>query len=413
MSPRTEHLPRKAFHQVLEALTDTRIVVLNGARQVGKSTLAEAVAKATEGSRIRYLDQSQTRLAAQDDPAQFLEHEGLLVIDEVQRVPDLWLALKHTVDLDPRPGRFLLTGSARLLGLRSLPDQLPGRAETIELWPLSQGEITGTADGFIDACFTQGPLLPQAEFEPLTRAEYLMRAELGGYPQALKRSLPRRRQRFFAQYIADIISRDVHQVADIRHSQEIRRLLGLLAGQTGGLMNASNLASQLGVSAHTIRRYLAILETVFILRLIPAYSSNAIQRSVGAPKVSFVDTGVAAHLSQGMSHDAQLGGLLENFVLAELGRQLTWCDTVAQLFHYRDRDGYEVDAILEDSAGRVVALEVKARSTVRADDFRGLKLLRKKLGDNFHAGYVLYTGTDRDSFGDRLSCLPISSLWAG
>ncbi len=414
MNVASEHLPRVAADHVREALLDTRIVVINGARQVGKSTLAKVIAREHPGSRLAILDLPQNRVAATADPVGFLRHDGLLVIDEVQRVPELWLALKAAVDLDPRPGRFLLTGSARLLGLHALPDQLPGRSETIELWPLSQGEIARKSDGFIDAAFTHGPeLLHQWKpTEGTPRPDYLARVERGGYPEAVARESPRRRRQFYVNYIADLMSRDVHQVADIQRSRELQRMLSLIAAQVGGLLNANRLANQLEISANTVRSYLAILEMIFILRLIPAYSASGTIRTVGAPKVTFVDSGLAAHLTSGMTHDARTGGLLENFVLSELGRQLAWSDTLAQLFHYRDREGYEVDAVLEDTAGNVIGIEVKSGETVRAEDFRGLTLLRKRLGPHFRAGFVLYTGSTANSFGDRLACLPIAALWA-
>jgi uncharacterized protein len=407
-----DQLPRAAASQVFEALADTRIVVINGARQVGKSTLAATVARQSPGSAIRYLDNVATRSAAQNDPTSFVRHDGLLVIDEVQRVPDLWLALKEQVDRDPRPGRFILTGSARLLGLKSLPDQLPGRTETIELWPLSQGEIHGQQDSFIDQIFNSHLPGPQPDDSRLFKRDYLNRAARGGFPEAVKRSQPRRQQRFFASYLDDMIVRDIHQVADITHSQEIRQLLTLLAGQPGGLLNANRLASDLGLSAPTVRRFLAILETVYLIRLIPAFSPTASQRAVGTAKLTFVDTGIAAHLIGGVHHDAQIGGMIENFVLGELGRQLTWSQTDAQLFHYRDRDGYEVDAILENRSGQVIGIEVKASETARADDFRGLRILRDRLGNQFLGGFVLYAGEHTLSFGDRLSCAPISALWS-
>lgn len=410
MRKATDYLPRRATDLVFDALADTRVVVLNGARQVGKSTLAEVVLRRSPGGVARYLDDPATQAAAVEDPVRFLQHDGLMLIDEVQRVPDLWLAVKHLVDREPRPGRFLLTGSARLLALRSLPDALPGRAETIELWPLSQGEIDGTSDGFVDAAFSHGV---EIRHEPpdLRRKDYVARTVRGGYPEAVRRETPRRRQRFFESYLADLIVRDVTQVAQIARASDMRRLLSLLAAQVGGLLNVNRLASELSVSAPTARHYLGILETIYLVRVIPAWSANATTRAVGTPKVIFVDSGLAAYLTTGAVGDAPVGGLMENLVLGELSRQVTWSDSSVRLYHYRDRDQYEVDGVLEDNAGQIVGIEVKAGETVRAADFRGLRLLRDRLGDRFRAGFVLYCGTESLSFGDRLACLPISALW--
>ncbi|MGH3830566.1 MAG: ATP-binding protein [Pseudonocardiaceae bacterium] len=404
-----DYLPRRAAELIRDALGDTRVVVVTGARQVGKSTLAELVLRQYAGGTARFLDDPVTRAAAGEDPVRFVRHDGLMLLDEVQRAPDLWLAIKDTVDRDPRPGRFLLTGSARLLALRSIPDALPGRSETIELWPLSQGEIDGAADGFVDAVFESGADL-RVEPDELNWEDYLARATRGGYPEAVRRAVPRRRARFFDSYLSDILARDVKQVADIARASDMRRLISLLAAQIGGLLNASRLANDLRISAPTVRNYLDILETIYLVRLIPSWSANATTRAIATPKLIFVDSGMAAHLTPGApEHSA--GGLLENFVLAELSRQLTWSHTSARLYHYRDRDKYEVDGVLEDNAGQIVGIEVKAAETVRADDFRGLKLLQRRLGSRFRAGLVLYCGTQQLSFGEALSCLPISALW--
>jgi uncharacterized protein len=406
-----DYVPRRAASLVVEALADTRVVVVNGARQVGKSTLAEVVLRQTTNGTARFLDDPVTRAAAAEDPIRFVRHDGLMLIDEVQRVPDLWLAIKHLVDRDPRPGRFLLTGSARLLSLRSLPDALPGRSETIELWPLSQGEIDSEPDGFVDAAFISGADLRAAPGH-LRRKDYLARAARGGYPEAVRRETARRRERFFESYLADLMARDVHQVADIERAADMRRLISILAAQTGGLLNANRIAGKLGLTAPTVRRYIEILETIYLVRLIPAWSANATTRAVATPRVIFTDTGLAHYLTTGVATDAPVGGLMENFVLSELARQLTWSRVSARLYHYRDRDQHEVDAVIEDNSGQIAGIEVKATETVRADDFRGLKLLQRRLGSKFRAGFVLYCGAESLSFGDGLTCLPISALWS-
>lgn len=405
-----DYLPRRASELVLEALRDTRVVVVNGARQTGKSTLAELALAQLDNARGRFLDDPATRSSAQSDPARFVRHDGTLLIDEVQRVPDLWLAIKNEVDRDPRPGRFLLTGSARLLSLASLPDALPGRSETIELWPLSQGEIDDRPDGFVDAVFARGVEIPAADGE-LRRRDYIARAQRGGYPEAVRREQPRRRSRFFENYIADLLARDVKQVAHIERSGDMRRLLSLLAAQTSGLVNYSRLASELAITAPTVKTYLEILETVYLIRLIPAWSANFTTRAVAMPKVVFVDSGLAGFLTAGGTGDAVIGGLIENFVLGELARQLTWSSVRARLFHYRDRDQVEVDAVLEDNSGNIVGIEVKASETARTEDFAGLRRLQQKLGERFLAGIVLYCGAQTLPFGPSLACMPIATLW--
>lgn len=409
MKTAVEYVPRRAAALVAEALADTRVVILNGARQVGKSTLAERVLREAPRWTARFLDDPQTRLAATEDPVGFLDFNGLMLIDEVQRVPDLWLAIKNAVDRDPRPGRFILTGSARLLALQSIPDALPGRSETIELWPLSQGEIDGEPDGFVDAVFGSAALL-QARSTGLKKADYLARVARGGYPDAFRRDTPRRRNRFFSSYLNDIMMRDVRQVADIERATDMRRLIALLGGRCGCLLNMASLARELTISEPTVRRYIQILETIYLIQLIPAWSSGATNRVLRAPKLVFVDSGLANYL-QTPGGGGQGGGLMENFVIGELARQLTWAETSANLFHYHDREDREVDAVLEDTTGRIVGIEVKSAQTVRPEDLHGLRYLKQRLGSRLHAGYVLYCGDESLSFGDRIGCLPISALW--
>lgn len=408
-------LPRHAFDRVSEALTDTRIVVINGARQTGKSTLAKLVVADQPDAELRYLDDAAVRAAAETDPVAFVRRDGLLIIDEVQRVPDLMLAIKHEVDLDPRPGRFLLTGSARLFALQTIPDLLPGRAETIELWPLSQGEIDRTSDAFVDRVFEQGAELSVPR-SGLRRDDYLERALRGGYPEAVHRTDLRRRARLFDSYILDLINRDIRQVAEIERPADLRRLLNLVAGQMAGLAVAGRIASDLQLSASTAKRYLDLLDLLFVVRRIPAWSNNLTTRAVGTPKLIVTDTGLAAHLAgitlrRARHPTAPVGPLLENFVVSELARQLSWAEEPVRLYHYRDRDAYEVDAVLERASGEVVAVEVKAGETVRSEDFRGIRHLAGRLGDRLLAGVVLYAGEQPLPFGDRLRAWPISALW--
>jgi len=284
VSPIGRILPRHAIVAVEQALADTRVVLVNGARQSGKSTLVAQVGIA-RAAEWRSLDRAVTREAARFDPTGFVAATGLMVIDEVQRVPELLLAIKEDVDADPRPGRFLLTGSARLLALRALPDALPGRMETIELWPLSQGEIDGRPDRFIDAAFELG-----SELRPRTseeRPDYVERVTTGGFPEAIARSA-RRRERFFDSYVSDLINRDVIQLSEIERGREMRALVRLLAARSGQLLVSAALGNELGVSRQTVSRYLELLEEVFLIKRIPAWSRNLSSRAVSTPKLAIV-----------------------------------------------------------------------------------------------------------------------------
>jgi uncharacterized protein len=406
-------VPRKAQNLIAEALTDTRVVTLNGARQAGKSTLARLAAQASPNAVIRLLDDPATLRAAHDDPAGFVEHDGLLVIDEIQLAPELFRSIKVAVDTDPRPGRFLLTGSAQVLALRQLPDALPGRMEIIELWPFSQGEIDHSPDAFIDAAFALGPALSRTS--ALRKRDYLERVVRGGYPEAVRRS-PRRRAAFFDSYLTNLIERDVKELAVIERRSDLRRLLALLAGRSGGLLVPATLAAESGVPRTTLNRYLELLTAVFLIKQVSAWSASQTRRAIGTPKLAFVDAGIASHLlGQDATRlgepDGAAGAMMETFVLMELARQLTWCSERARLHHYRTKDGVEVDAVLETPDGRVIAIEVKAGATVRTEDLAGLRHLAQRLGSRLVAGYVLYTGQQTLPFGERLRALPIDALW--
>lgn len=403
--------PRHAASVVIDALGDTRVVLVNGARQAGKSTLVRQV---RGDATWRSLDRTVDRRAAEEDPDGFIDIPGTMVIDEIQRVPELLLAIKADVDADPRPGRFLLTGSARVLGLRGLPDSLPGRMETVELWPFAQGEIDRAADRFVDAVFTEGPELRHDSDE--TRAGYAERLVRGGFPEAVARTAPRRRTRFLDSYLRDLVTREVLELSEIERTGEMRTLIQLLAARSGQLLVPTSLGNAAGLPARTTGRYLDLLEGVFLIKRVPAWSRNLSTRATGTPKVAMVDSGVATNVlgvdGPGLlKPGAPVGGLMEGFVLMELARQLTWSDELVDLFHYRTKDQVEVDAVLENRRGQVVAIEVKASSTVRPDDFRGLRHLAGRLGSDFLVGIVLYTGRQTLPFGDRMRAMPISALW--
>jgi predicted AAA+ superfamily ATPase len=409
---------------VRAALGDTRVVVLVGARQAGKSTLARQIVRGTPGVLERRLDRPGELAAARADPESFVRHDGLLVLDEVQRAPELLLPIKAIVDEDPRPGRFLLTGSARLLGLRALPDALVGRTETVELWPFSQGEIDGGPDSMVDELFRTyaaaeviqavGPAAVSGDRPADSIVERVVR---GGFPEAVARDESRRR-RFFASYIGGLVDRDVAQLADISRRDHLHRVLAALAARAAQPLSVAGLASDLGVPSTTVERYIALLEEVFLVKRVPAFAPAGVGRVTHQRKLVFVDTGIAAHLrghgSARLARDRHLlGPLLENLTLGELARQVGLSDEPLTLAHYRTRDGVEVDGIIEHADGRVVGVEVKAAETVRTEDFRPLRHLRERLGSRWHAGLVLHLGTTVASFGPGLWAVPVDRVWQG
>lgn len=405
---------RHARTLVIEALADTRVVFVMGARQVGKSTLTTQVAKRDHPARILTLDDRATRAVALADPTGFVAGiDGAVVIDEVQRAPDLLLAIKEVVDRDPRPGRFLLTGSANVLSNRQVKDALTGRMEIVRLWPLSQAEIHGSPNNFVDALFAASP--PQVEDAPVGRAAFVDLVAAGGFPEALARR-GRRRQTWFRDYVDTTLDRDLRDVSDALKLEAMPRLLRLLAAQAAGLLNYKAVADRLQLHPETVKTYTQLLETVFLVKRLPAWRPGLGQREVHAPKLHLVDAGLLAHLlaadARRIADDDQVTGrLLENFVAMEILRHADWAQTDARVHHHRDgRD--EIDVVLESRSGEIAAVEVKAGASLDARDWRPLAKLRDRAGGRFRAGILIHAGRQTLPLGDRLWAVPVSGLWA-
>ncbi len=396
------------------ALADTPVVLLNGARQTGKTTLAEDLA-GEFGGRYFTLDDATILSAATADAAGFVRNQdGLTVIDEVQKAPGLFPAIKRQVDIDRKPGRFLLTGSANVLLLPKLSESLAGRMEITTLWPLSQGELADRRERFIDAAFS--PALPRLMKAGPPDRDISQLVHTGGYPETAARTDVARRQAWFGAYITAILQRDVRDLAHIEGLTDMPRLLSLLAARSSGLLNMAELSRSAGIAHSTLRRYLSLLETTFLLQPLPAWSTNRSKRLVKSPKVHLVDSGLSGQLAGATGNDHPEGRLLhgrlvETFVVMELRKQMTWNDTRCSLFYFRTASGQEVDAVLEDARGRIVGIEVKAAASVMKKDFGGLEALADLAGKRFHRGILLYDGDAAVPFGDRHNALPISALW--
>jgi predicted AAA+ superfamily ATPase len=406
---------RHAQRAVEAALADTRVVVVLGARQVGKSTLLEQVA-ATEGvgRRILTLDDQPVRVAATSDPAGFIATLTTPVaIDEIQRVPELMTEIKLRVDRDKTPGQFAITGSANLLEMKQVKDSLAGRAEYLRLHPFSQGELRGHRESFVPGLANGS--FPSVTDAPVGRQAYADILATGGYPELQGRA-PNRRPRFFESYVEGILERDLASLGDVADRAVVARLLQAIGATSATELNIERLSNSLGTPATTIRRHIELLEMLFLVRRLPAWGNNLLARSIKRPKVHVADTGLLAYLvganQQRIETDLDLGGMLfETFVAMELHRQISWLDDRPQLFHFRDRDQREVDIVIEHHDGSVTAVEVKAAATVHESDFRGLRHLKEKLGYRFKAGALIYTGASTVSFGDRLAAVPLSGLW--
>jgi predicted AAA+ superfamily ATPase len=408
-------IERQIRPRVLEALNDTRVVMVMGARQVGKSTLCESIAEAEHPAEIVSMDDKGTRETAQSDPTGFLAgFDGPVFIDEVQRVPDLILAIKRVVDRDQTPGRFLLSGSANILSSRKVQEALTGRIELLRLWPLAQAELEHGGGNLVDSLFAGDP--PRVRNAPIGRAAFASRVAAGGYPEAQARD-GRRRDRWFASHLTTTFERDIRALADLQKGHEMRRLLSVLSSRSANLLRYASIADVLKIDQKTVKSYVELLQAIFLVQTLPAWRPSFLARAVHAPKVYVTDTGLLAHLlgadeNRIASDDRVTGMALETFVAVEVMKHAGWSEVDPRVFHFRDRWGGEVDLILEDRSGRVVAIEVKASASFSQRDTAVLAKLRDSLGEQFAAGAIIHTGEQTIPAGDRLWALPLSGLWA-
>jgi predicted AAA+ superfamily ATPase len=406
-------IPRLVEPRLVEALDDSPAVLIHGPRQSGKTTLAQTVGR-KRGYRYFNLDDDVLRGAAEEDPMGFVgDLPGHAILDEVQRVPALFTALKSAIDNDRSPGRFLLTGSANVLLVPKLADSLAGRMEIIRLFPFSQCEVEKRKTAFLDALFSGD--FKTRKYERLQQ-QLVQRIVAGGYPAALARKAPRRRAAWYRDYVDAIVQRDVRDLARIASLDTLPRLLTLIAGQTSRLLNISELAGPFQISRPTIRDYVALLQKVYLAEELPPWHTNRLSRLVKTPKLHIGDTGLAAALlgvnARDMAADRELlGQFLETFVYQELRRESSGHEDDIRFHHFRDKDGYEVDLVLEKGTRQIAGVEVKAAATVTSSDFRGLRKLASAAGKRFIAGVVLYDGEASASFGDSLYAAPIRRLW--
>lgn len=411
--PSADLYPRYAGPRLTEALADSPVVLIHGPRQCGKTTLARAVGEPLGYEYVTF-DDDVARGAADADPAGFvLDLPERAILDEVQRVPALFTAIKASVDRRRSAGRFLLTGSANVLLVPTLADSLAGRMEVLRLHPLAQGELARLAPDFIDRLFSATFKIRRTE---RLGSELVARIVAGGYPAALQRTTERRRSTWYRDYMDALVQRDVRDLARIASFDALPRLLTLVAGQTARLLNITDLAAPFQLSRPTIRDYVTLLERVFLVDELAPWHSNRLSRLVKTPKVHIGDTGLAAALlgidAAGLAADRTLlGQLLETFVFQELRRQATARDEPLSFCHFRDKDGVEVDIIIERGHSAVAGVEVKASATVTAADFRGLRKFKEASGRKFAGGVVLYDGETSVGFGDSLYAVPIRTLW--
>ncbi len=398
--------------RVEEALSDTPVVLVTGPRRAGKTTLVRTMDE--DGRKYFTLDDQTVLEAAQADPAGFIRGLDRAIIDEVQRAPDLLLAIKKAVDEDNRPGRFLLTGSANILTLPRVADSLAGRMETLRMLPLAQAEIAGRVPTFLENLFA-------GEFhekrETIVGDDLVQVALRGGFPEALVRASERRRQDWARSYLTSILTRDLRDIAAIEKLAELPKFVRLLAEHSGQLVNYSQLGSGIDVSYKTGQRYVTLLEQIFLVSTLQPWYTNALKRIVKTPKLHFLDSGLLA-TARGLSYERMkadrgvFGSLLESFVFAEVQKLMTASELRLTPYHFRDQQMNEVDIVLERDDGMIVGIEVKASATVKSRDFAGLRTLAEACKERFAYGIVLYDSADVVPYGDRMAAVPLSALWS-
>ena len=367
---------------------------------------------ANEGMEYYTLDNATTLDAARQDPVGFVRGMDRAIIDEIQRAPELLLAIKESVDTDQRPGRFLLTGSANLMTLPRVADSLAGRMEVVRLLPLAQSEIRTAGSSFLRDAFRN----EAKAGEPIFGDDLMAAVLAGGYPEALGRKTLSRRQDWYADYVQAIVQRDVRDVAQIEQIAQMPRLLRILAERSGQLVNYSRIGAAIGMNHITTQKYVGIFESLFLARTVQPWFSNKLKRLTKTPKIHFLDSGLLASLRD-LSLDrlrddrGQFGALLETLVFGEILKLASGAQTRLEFSHFRDKQQNEVDVVIEDTRGRIVGIGIKASASVSNSDFSGLRILAEASGERFVSGMVLYDHQMVIPFGERLSAVPISALW--
>ena len=406
---------RHITENILKSLRNNPVVLINGARQVGKSTIVEELVKEDYKAHYISLDDYAVLFASSNDPFGFLDkYDDPVAIDEVQRNTELFMAIKRIVDIRKKDGQFLLTGSANVLTIPKVSESLSGRMILHTLWPLSQGEIRGLKEGFIDWAFNSEKIpLIKTKLKQLELIDIIVK---GGYPRSLRAEDQSDRFEWMHSYIDTILQRDILNLAKIEGLKELPNVLSVLAERIGNLINLNDIGRITDINKVTLKRYYMLLQMVFLVVEVPAWFTSREKRFAKSPKVYLNDTGLACYFKQLTQEDfmdnrANMGQLLENFCLMELKKQATWHKIKPDIYHYRTQAGSEVDILLEGQNRQVVGIEVKASTAIKKKDLSGLNSLKETAGSKFKKGILLYTGEQAMALDDDIYALPINSLW--
>lgn len=402
-------IKRSISPQIEDALAAFPVVLLSGARQVGKSTLALSL-----GYHYITLDDITQLDGALTDPIRFVESlPRPVVIDEIQKAPNLLAAIKEAVDHKRNNGDFLLTGSANLLGFKRVADSLAGRMGIVELWPLSCSELSQQPGRNVVDCLFDGsyPTLMKGGGSAEGGQFNLERVLQGGYPEIQKIPSLRARALWFSSYISTYIERDVRDIGELRNLERFVHLVNILSSRSAATLNKAELSRSAGIDQKTLANYLMLLEMVYQIRPVPAYSSNIGKRYTKSAKLYFTDTGVLSHLLSiggvdDLKSSAHYGSIVETYVFSELLKAMRQCEQKTQLFHYRTSDQREIDFVLLRGEKKV-AVELKAAITVRKADFSHIQHLQQS--EQGVTGIILYQGEKMVPFGNN-TALPLSIL---
>jgi hypothetical protein len=408
----------KAFYSrwqkqsVKHALETRRIVMLAGARQCGKTTLAKEIC--SEDTLYLTLDDAGLRESAENDPNSFVKHTSrTLIIDEIQLVPSLILALKKAVDEDTRPGQFLITGSANLQSLPTVKESLAGRLTKIRLRPLSQGEIRTATPSFLTYAFNQ---TFEYKSDLVSRDQLIDIALKGGYPEALLLE-NRDRRKWFRDYINTLLERDLKDIANIQNINIMRALVKVLSSWSSKFMDISQIASGMAVGRPTISSYINALETLYLVERVYPWIKTDYARVGKQDKIFMTDSGLMAGFlgwkPDQVKYDSdRLGKLIETFAFNELATIIDVQDGEYELYHYRDREKREIDFIIEREDGALLAIEIKASSVVYKKNFQHIEWFQQNVAkDRPCIGIVLYSGEHVLPFGPNKWAVPFGLLW--